>query len=299
MIVGQDGGPLPTSSDDVAMVERASASPATVDLQLAHPSNNTVVVAEPALPLEALQHWFTIAMTDEARHTDENDVARRMTAGPQLSALSRLHIYRHAYQQRLIDCLVDDYPAVRTLLGQHAFEAAAKRYMASHPSRHPNLTGFGRHFPSTLSGMAADVATMEWAIVELIHAAPSPVADLSALATMTPEQTQQLRFTPSSTLRFLTFSHRANACLQAIRDGSPLPTFEPSWSATAVYRLDWRIWRMDFTAPMAGVLSALLAGIPLGQALSSLPSTNSATEGDVSAWFRAWVSSGFFATIGL
>ena len=55
---------------------------------------------------------------------------------------------------------------------------------------------------------------------------------------------------------------------------------------------------MDFTPPMAGVLSALLAGKTLGDAFEALPEDADETlAGDVMIWFKEWVLGDFFERI--
>ena len=86
------------------------------------------------------------------------------------------------------------------LLGEAAFEAVAHDYIDEHPSRSPSLNGFGRSMAPFLAeradavgaagvgAFAADLARVEWAIVEAIHAAPSPPLTLDRFEHMTPDQ---------------------------------------------------------------------------------------------------------------
>jgi hypothetical protein len=97
-----------------------------------------------------------------------------------MSALERLELYRRSYHARLIDCLRDDYPAVEHALGEEVFEEVCRRYIAAFPSTGPNLNHFGRRMseflrtaesaPLPSRAFAADLASLEWAMVEVIHA---------------------------------------------------------------------------------------------------------------------------------
>src|SRR3954465_14280881 len=77
--------------------------------------------------------------------TGAADLERIVTRGPQLSAQERLGIYHYAYHARLIDCLADDFTAVRHALGEPAFDALCRAVISERPSDGPNLNFYGRH----------------------------------------------------------------------------------------------------------------------------------------------------------
>jgi hypothetical protein len=230
--------------------------------------------------------WFLDAVIDHRAP----DVERMITRAP------RLQIYQYAYRARLVECLADDYPCVKHALGEAEFEALAHRYIAAHPSRSPSLNYYGAKFPQFCEGFIADLARLEWAMVEVLHAPPSPVLSMTMMQSLPPEAWEEIRFEAAPTLRFHQFSFPVNKYLRAVRMGESPSIPTPEWAATAIYRKEFTIWRMDFTEPMAEVLLALLAGQPLGDALSSLPEE---LEGDVMIWFKEWVAGGFFERIHL
>jgi hypothetical protein len=148
----------------------------------------------------------------------------------------------------------------------------------------------------------ADLAALEWALVEIIHAPAAPPLDLGALQKIPPESWATVTFKRSDAVRLLTLSHPANAFYRAFRENgvvAPLPRPAPSW--TVVYRGGATLWRMDLTRAMAGVLAALLDGHPLGDALARIavdendPDAVAEAERSVMIWFREWVSGGIFA----
>jgi hypothetical protein len=69
---------------------------------------------------------------------------------PNGTAEARLAIYIHAYWQRLIDCLKDDYPGLLELLGVELFATFGRAYIERHPSRSPSLYELGAEFPAFL-----------------------------------------------------------------------------------------------------------------------------------------------------
>src|SRR5690606_2409343 len=105
--------------------------------------------------------------------------------------------YHHAYHARLVECLADDFPCVQAVCGEEVFATLARGYIAAHPSRHPNLNGYGAGFPLWLRrlrrplvhrALLADLAALEWALVDVLHAQAAPVLDATALAAIPVER---------------------------------------------------------------------------------------------------------------
>ena len=275
--------------------------------------------------LRGLQLWFHELVTAECDELGEAAVAaearspvglggggveRVLRSGASLSASEGVEIYRRAYRSRLVECLDDDYPTLRYALGDEAFSSLARAYVVRHPSSSPNLNGFGRHMaafcrtrPEPWAAFAAELATLEWALVEVLHAPVAAPLPPDVLAALPPERWPGVRLRASRALRVLRFAYPVDAYLQAFREGrSPaLPAESPS--ATAVYRQRPRLWRQALSPPMAELLEALIAGRPLGEALAALERTlaRAGAGGPVVAgpeimqWFQAWVAAGFFA----
>jgi hypothetical protein len=259
--------------------------------------------------LREAQTWFADAVTTEAaaRAAPAN---RWLTAGPRLDASERLAIYRRAYHARLVECLADDYPTLQAALGDDAFEALSSAYIARHPSTSPSLNAFGRHMaahcasgPALPHGaFAADLAALEWAIVEVIHAPSAEPLSAEALGSVPPDAWGAARLEPTPALRVVRTAYPVNAYYQAHRDGTNPPIPAPAQASTAVYRSGPTVWRMDLTLPMDALLSRLVSGATLGEALEAATASLGDQPEDVAAarvtgWFREWVSSGLFARV--
>lgn len=311
--MSEDRGPAPElgGASDTYEVERASATPlapafpvgrdssaaeSTAPGTRAAPADASPAAEVMREPLASQLVWFAAAVMDAV--PESFSVEQVLTAGPKLSAQGRLHLYQYSYRARLIECLADDYPAVKYAAGEERFEELAGKYIEVHPSRAPSLNYYGKHFSALMTALGepffADLSRLEWAMIEVLHAAPSPVLSMAHLQEMPPEAWAGVRFRPAPSLRFHTFDYPANSFLRAQRTGQEPAVPGPAWSATAIYRKQYTIWRMDFTQPMAEVMSRLLAHEPLGDALSTLPE---ALAGDVMVWFREWVSGGFFESV--
>jgi hypothetical protein len=306
--VGEDGGPRPDAGavQDAMIVERASATPiapiAPIAPSTRQPQDKPAIepVEETSLDhdLRDLQRWFAHGVMDRKR-IENADIDTVLTQGPRLSASERLEIYRYAYRARLVECLADDYPVLAKSIGDAAFEALAKAYIDAHPSRGPNLNRYGRHFAASLEDpFAADLARLEWAMVEVLHAPASPPFPVERLEAIPLDERRKMRLEKSTTLRFLEFGHPVNRHLNRVKNGEAPAIPARAWSATAVYRAGYTIWRMDFTPAMADVLKALLEGRTLEDALATLEEAP-VVEGDVMAWFKAWIEGGFFCDFSI
>jgi hypothetical protein len=147
---------------------------------------------------------------------------------------------------------------------------------------------------------AAELARLEWALVEVIHAPAARGLAAGTLATIPPDRFQTARLVPSPSLRLLTFDYPVNEYFQAfLEDAAPgLP--ERRASTTAVFRLGLSLQRMDLEPEAARLLEDLVLGCPLDSAIAEV-SRRSKDVADTAerlpAWLGAWVANGFFAAI--
>jgi len=275
---------------EVLHVERASAGAALPVRRSGPPRRRPP--PERSLPLPELQGWFLAALVERPRGA----VAGILTDGPELSAAARLEGMRGAYRARLVECLADDYPAVAAHLGPTAFHALCGRVVARHPSHDANLNHYGRVLVDVAPrGFTRELARLEWALVEAVHAPTPARLDPLRLAALAPEQWADAVFLPSPALRVVSGAWPVNRWYQAFREGDTRPRPAREASAVAVYRKGTRVWRMDLAPTPRRLLSALVEGVPLGPALASIE--GAVGSGAVMAWFQAWVQEGLFADV--
>ncbi len=277
----------------------------------------------PARTLRETQVWMVGAITGAEADAPSHDLERFITPGPRMTAGERFDIYRAGYHARLVECLLDDYPVLAAMLGEDQFALLCRAYVDRHPSSSPNLNGFGRHMASlcrevTLEGeggaggkpfdalrsFAAELATLEWALVEVLHAECPPPLEVTALQSVPADAWARARFIPSEALRLFRFEYPVNAVFIANRIEEIVPEVPtPSPNAVAVYRKDMQLWRMDLTPAMLGVVEPLVAGKTLGEALAAIeaevtdPEVLAQTGANLMVWFREWVDAGFFTRI--
>ena len=111
-----------------------------------------------------------------------------------LTSVERLEIYNRVYWFRLLSSLADDFPGLRAVIGQEAFDKVLLGYLTDMPSVSYTLRDLGsrleswlRAHPDLISSnerMALDMVRLEWADIEAFDAAEYPVLSQTELASL-------------------------------------------------------------------------------------------------------------------
>ena len=276
-------------------------------------------MSEATLTLRELQAWMSVLI----QHSEDSAAgARTRTArsivpvaqvnagevvipNSRLKVYERLDIYNRGYFARLKDVLEIDFPALVHALGKHAWFHLALGYIARHPSEHANLNVFNRHLPDYIGKknlphrvFLRDLAQLELFITEAFDAPEFEPFDMRSLANLTPEQWEGAVFETNPSVRLLESSYAVNRYLQSVyNDASPPPldTEVPprNKSFVAIYRKDYRVWRLDLPRPMFRILQALRDGQPLAEAIAA----GGNHREDFQHWFREWSGDGLFGRV--
>jgi hypothetical protein len=259
--------------------------------------------------LRELQRWFVSATTGREAHDCAEEVAHVVSAGPALTAAARLAIYHSGYHARLVECLADDYPALRFALGEDAFEALCGDYVGRYPSRSRSLNGFGENMAchcearaEPWAGFATDLAKLEWALVEIVHEPLGRALTADALGAIAPSKLGSVRLAGHRAFRLLHCKYPVNAFYEAFREGASPARPRREASAIAVYRDGLFLRRMDLEPRAALLLSDLLRGLSLEEAVA-VAAARAGEDGArelasaLSHWLESWVRSGFFQRI--
>ena len=267
--------------------------------------------SDPVPGLEPLQRWFAAVMTHPQSVT-EAIASTALESGGQSASVQalirpsarqrpeeRMAIYHRAYTARLIECLLDDYPALANALDVE-FKGLCRRYIARHPSQAPSLNGFGAHMPAFCAAQRGDhaafhaeLAQLEWAVVEVIHAHDGEPISLSTLGALSPQLWAERALTASPALRLLETHYPVNAYYQAFREHLAPAVPAADLSFTVVRRRGARVVREPQTPQAGQLLQRLLSSQPIGRALEVAAAGGMTTE-QVSACFEHWIGCGYF-----
>lgn len=242
-----------------------------------------------------------------------------------MSAFDRLEVYNQQYWFRLLGSISEDFPGLRSLIGERKFEKLAVAYLNECPSESFTLRNLGsrleawlrKHseYVAGLERVAIDMVRLEWADIEAFDGEELPRLTAADSENLNGETV--LRLQPNLQLLDLAFPvdellFRArgidtksdtvsNAVLKFPRSSrihrSSLPRAKKIY--LAVYRLNGTVYFKRLTREGITLLRALGEGKPLEEALevALLRSRLSLTRLSVlvQEWFQNWSSLGWFA----
>ncbi len=131
--------------------------------------------------------------------------------GDGLAPAARLGIYRNHVFTTLTNALKATFPVVCRLVDERFFAYAAHEYIRDHPPRVRCLFEYGASFAGFLAAFPPcrglsylpDVARLEWAMNEALHASDAPRFDPARLAAVPPDDTPNLILRLDPALRLL------------------------------------------------------------------------------------------------
>jgi hypothetical protein len=285
-------------------------------------SNRTAPSPQPPEGLADFQRAIAAAImrpltADDRMQPAGEDAAALVKPNDRLTAFERLEIYNRQYWFRLLDCLYEDYPGLRAVLGDARFHKLAVAYLERHPSRSPLLRNLGDRLVDFLGrepewayphgAVARDMARLEWAQVVAFDGAGRSSASLAKLAGISPERIF-LRLQPYASL--LDLGHPVDeVVLRLLKQDSKLRSGasnaveaveRPRRRSIAsriprratwllVHRQENSVYFKRLTRAQFAVLRALADGASLADACAKIPAKNA---GEVQAWFQNWAALG-------
>ena len=185
------------------------------------------------LPLQRSMRDHLISGADEIKAQIRGD------------ASPRLAVYHHAYRAQLLDCLHDTFERVWAWLGDTGFEAAARRYIESHPPHSWTLSAYGDDFDRTLSGLypedreVAELAWLDWSLRRAFDGRDATPVAPDALSSIDWDHAI-LCFAP--TLRMRSISTNCAAIWTALSEKNAPPAAARLHAPTAL-----RVWRKELS----------------------------------------------------
>lgn len=241
-----------------------------------------------------------------------------------LTSFERLEIYNRQYWFRLYTSFEEDFPGLEAVLGRARFDALMRRYLTDCPSQSFTLRNLGSRLDTWLEQhpdaiephvtLARDMARLEWAHVEAFDSEELPRLSAEALAAI--GENSILHLQPY--LRLLSLSYPVDDLLLQVRseNGSSASSTNNASSARkrrhvrrvaalapnpmhlAVHRLENSAWYKPLSPEEFLLLSALLAGKALGEALDDAFAASSIPEDQHASFlqdsFANWAMLGWF-----
>jgi hypothetical protein len=194
--------------------------------------------------LNTLQQAFQDYLSHQNNHTIETLIAE----GHSLPKTEQLEIYFNAYRLRLLEILAEDFPKLKILMGEEAFDQCGLFYIAVHPSKHFSVRYFGQHLndflrteaPYSESPYLAEMAAFEWAFGNTLDAQDTDIVKLETLQTIPPEKWGHLQFTFHPSLQILSLEWDIPQLWQTLNALEP-----PRQAVKQSAAITWIAWRKE------------------------------------------------------
>jgi len=254
---------------------------------------------------------------------DPATAAAYLKPNDRLTSRERLEIYSRSYWYRLFDSLHEDFPGLRAVVGQRAFQRIAQAYLAERPSESWTLRNLGSRLEQWLRehpehardrlAPALDMVRLEWAHIEAFDEASEKVLGPEDLLELGPAMRIGLQpyvrlvelSYPVDDLRVKVNSASeehgtaSNAVLKRKTGGlvRRISRMVPEHIFLAVHRLDFTVYYRRLESEEFRLLTALREGRPVGEAMelaledSLLPVQELRQR--VETWFAMWAELGW------
>lgn len=241
-----------------------------------------------------------------------------------LTSFERLEIYNRQYWFRLYSCFEEDFPGLLAVIGRKKFDALTRAYLTDFPSRSFTLRNLGsqlehwllshREYIEPRAELSLDMVRIEWAHIEAFDSADDPLIDADDLAEI--HDGSVLCLQPY--LRVLKLHYPVDDLIIDIRSESGssdsssnnasiarkrkrarhVAEMEPEEIYLAVHRHENSVYYKRLSREDYLLLSALMAGEPIGKAIDTALAGSALPEAEHAAFlqaaFQTWSSLGWF-----
>jgi len=257
------------------------------------------------MDLQQTEHAFQDGLLGRSE-----DILGHVRGNARENAVTMFGVYLNAYWARLVECLGVDFPALKALAGDQAFDRLARAYVAKHPSQHPSIRWAGRKLPEFLAAEApyrddpwfADMARFDWALAFAFDAPDAPAAGLADLATVPPEFWGSVRLQFHPTLDLFRISTPVDEARPRLLENSDIVLDRAARCQRAIMT-----WRMEYDVKFRAIdllelaaLQAMQAGATFGDMCELVAREIDPEQAPLRAAqiLQGWLEWGIVATVG-
>jgi len=231
----------------------------------------------------------------------------------QQGAIERLEVYANAYFFRILECLTEDFGALRHCLGAELFHDLVTAYLLAHPPAHPSLRYAGAQLASFLQDSAAaapfrrrcafspDLARLEWSLLAAFDAPDAPVVTREEIGSVPPDRWEGLRLEFQPALQCLTVAECVQPIRRAYDRGEPLPggTAGTKRVSVCVWRREERVFHRILPPLEATTLERARAGARFGDLCVAIADAcgGDAAPGHAAALLSSWQADGIMSRL--
>ncbi len=224
--------------------------------------------------------------------------------------MTRLNVYKNAYQKRLYEVIDKDHNILGIYLGDDLFELMVKNYIQLYPSNNTSLRQYADRLPDFLSKyepfslhpIISEIARFERSLFNAFDASDAARTSIDDLNQVPTHLWPQLKFNFHPSVQRLFFQWNAVDCWQAIKQ-------EKSPDNAHNKRNCWIIWRnadrltefRSLNNEEATLIDMILTGKDFSQLCEFISANNSSSESDAVAlasnYLTQWVRQGLLRKI--
>ncbi len=210
----------------------------------------------------------------------------------------QLGVYVNAYRFRLYDVTAEDYPVLKYAMGDTAFDELITDFVNTAHSNHFNIGRYAVALPEFIANhklgnpFFTEICTMETAISQLNDPEETTPLEPKHLEGMTPDELMETVLHPRKALQIFAFNYPVNAYFREVNEELSPTIPAPEKTFLAIFRHEDVVWRMNLEDVEYQLLSALFAGVPIGEALEKV---DESAAGKISEYFSRWMRNGLLA----
>ena len=255
--------------------------------------------------------WVTWLDDDATAVSFEGSAEAWIRSDRGIPASERLRVYANAYFSRIESALRDDFPALRTALGE-GFGDLVKLYLMAHPPRGFSLGRAGDRLPSFLREpaaeaiarrfpFAADLAVLEWAITDVFDERDAAPLTSDGLAKLPAQAWAELRLRLVPAHRLLELAWPIQRIRDAWSDGSELPALSPASTTVLVWRQAEQVYQRAVAQDEARALACVRRGCDFAELCDEIAALDPRVEAaprtlDI---LRRWLAEGLVSSATL
>jgi hypothetical protein len=236
---------------------------------------------------------------------DDGDLAVTAVLADALTPADRLNIYRNTSRTTLTKALGLNFPAVRRLVGEEFFAAAADTFITREPPGSAWLDLYGQGFPGFLTGFEPaaslaylpDVARLERAVGRALHAADAAPLELSTLRNLPASEQALVCFTPHPSLSLTSSPYPVDAIWRAVLAGDEAAMAAIDFGGGDVHLLIGRCGGAVEVSRLEEPKWLFAEALATGHSLAS--SLETAGNPDAALWLAEQLAAGHFTAFEL
>ena len=211
---------------------------------------------------------------------------------------AQLNVYINAYRYRLHGVVAEDYPVLKTHLGETAFDELIWAFVNTAQPDHFNIGRYALKLQAFVQeqlpndNFSHELCALETVITQIADVEETVALEQKHLEGMTPDTLMETVLHPRKALQLMACAYPVNEYYRRVMDGQSPKKPRRQASYLAVFRHDDVVWRMDLDGDEYRLLNKLFSGHTVGDALEDL---DESVGENISEWFSRWIRNSMLA----